>query len=99
MNAANSMPISATTTVPRTVTNKMGDLELLIPKLRSADSLPSIPKPPRRMDQGVQAFSGRPMQNYVKKSRDATGSNRLLQSDGPPKTSQPARVSPQRIWV
>ena len=40
---------------PRTLTTQVGDLDLLIPKLRSGSFLPSILEPRRRVDQALYA--------------------------------------------
>jgi hypothetical protein len=40
---------------PRSLTTQVGDLELLIPKLRSWSFLPSILEPRRRVDQALYA--------------------------------------------
>jgi transposase-like protein len=40
---------------PRTLTTQVGDLELLIPKLRAGSFLPSILEPRRRVDQALHA--------------------------------------------
>ncbi|MEB3321520.1 MAG: transposase, partial [Synechococcaceae cyanobacterium] len=40
---------------PRSLTTQVGDLELLIPKLRAGSFLPSILEPRRRVDQALYA--------------------------------------------